>query len=250
VGISEERDIWVLDSDRTALTRLTFDGVYRNGAWSPDGEYLAVNSVRGGYSNVYRMLADGTREPEQLTATELSSNVNSWSPDGQAIVFTERHPDTGHDLMLVDADGSREPRFFLQTRFNEGAAKFSPDGTWLAYVSDETGQAEIYVRPYPGPGRKWQISSDGGTEPVWSRNGRELFYRDGYAMMSVDVGRGAEPAPGRPKLLFERPFRKSLWMPNYEIANDGRFIMIEEGGGNTTSPEIRILTNWAAALER
>ena len=249
VGISGDRDVWVLDNDRNALTRVTFEEESRSGVWSPDGEYLAVNSVRGGYRNVYRIRADGTGEPEQLTATELPSNVNSWSPDGQVLVFTERHPDTGRDLMLVEADGGRAPDFFLQTRFNEGAAKFSPDGQWLAYVSDETGRAEIYVRPYPGPGRKWQISSEGGTEPVWSRDGRELFYRDGYTMMSVDIGQGAELTPGRPKLLFRRPYRKALWSPNYDIANDGRFIMIEEGGGDTTSPEIRIVTNWAAALE-
>ena len=100
----------------------------------------------------------------------------------------------------------RKPQPFLRTPFNEEAPRFSPDGHWLAYISDESGRYEIYVQPYPGPGGKWQISTEGGTEPVWNRNGRELFYRSGDKMMAVDIATQPSFAAGKPRMLFEGPY--------------------------------------------
>ena len=110
----------------------------------------------------------------------------SWSPDGQLLAFVEVNPTTGQDIWVLRL-GDRKAQPFLRTPFNEAAPRFSPDGRWLAYISDESGRYEIYVQPYPGPGGKWQISTEGGTEPVWNRNGRELFYRSGDKMMAVDI---------------------------------------------------------------
>jgi serine/threonine-protein kinase len=250
VFIEGEPDVWVLDLARNTITRLTFEGLSGPGIWSPDGAYLAFSSWRGGHRNIFRMRADGRGDVEQLTTTELTSNANSWSPDGRTIVFTERHPESGRDLILLDLEEGKDLRPFLRTPFNEGAAKFSPNGKRLAYVSDESGQAEIYVRPYPGPGRKWQISAGGGTEPAWAPDGRMLFYRSGYRMMAVEITLQPDFRPGKPRLLFERPYRKALWGANYDVAPDGaRFVMIQGGEDLTSDSGVKIVLNWFEELK-
>ena len=130
----------------------------------------------------------------------------SWSPDGQLLAFIEVNPTTGWDIWVLRHRGDRKAQPFLRTPFNEGAPRFSPDGRWLAYISDESGRYEIYVQPYPGPGGKWQISTEGGTEPVWNPNGRELFYRSGDKMMAVDIATQPSFAAGKPRMLFEGPY--------------------------------------------
>jgi hypothetical protein len=142
-------------------------------------------------------------------------------------------------------------RPFLKTRFNEGAPEFSPHGRWLTYVSDESGGPEIYVQPYPGPGGKWQISTDGGTEPMWSPNGRELFYRSGTRMMAVDVTTQAGFSAGKPRMLFERlyfstPFPQTF--PRYDVSSDGqRFLMMKQADPVPT--QINVVQNWISELK-
>jgi Tol biopolymer transport system component len=133
---------------------------------------------------VWRAVSAG--ELERLATSEHANVPMSWSPDGQALAFIAIDPATGYDLWVLPLK-ERKPRLFLQTPFNESTPRFSPDGRWLAYVSNESGRYEIYVQPYPGPGGKMQISTDGGTEPVWNPNGRELFYRSGNKMMVADI---------------------------------------------------------------
>ena len=118
---------------------------------------------------------------------------------------------------------------FLHTPFNETAPSFSPDGHWLAYASDDSGRYQIYVQPYPGPGRRWQISRDGGAEPKWNRNGQELFYRNGDKMMAVNVSIQPQFSPGNPVILFQGSYLPSpLTFPNYDVSADGqRFLMIQ-----------------------
>jgi Tol biopolymer transport system component len=149
------------------------------------------------------------------------------------------------------ADHTKQP--FLVTRATEGAAKFSPDGRWIAYVSDESGKPEVYVQPFPATGGKWQVSTDGGTEPVWNRNGRELFYRSGNRMMAVDVVTQPTFSNGRPRQLFEGKYVSSLFPLTgfaYDVSPDGqRFLMIEETG-STTAAQINVVLNWAEELKR
>jgi hypothetical protein len=121
----------------------------------------------------------------------------------------EVHPTTGRDLWTMNMSGDRKPQPFLRTQFNEGEPRFSPDGRWLTYISDESGRYEIYVQPYPGPGGKWQISTEGGTEPVWGHNG-EIFYRSGNKMLAVDTTTHPSFSAGKPKVLFESPYVPSL----------------------------------------
>jgi eukaryotic-like serine/threonine-protein kinase len=142
---------------------------------------------------------------------------------------------------------SRKAQPFLRTPFTETAPKFSPDGHWLAYASDESGRFEIYVQPYPGPGGKWQISTEGGMEPVWNPNGGELFYRSGNKMMVVDVETKSGFSAGKPRLLFDAGFYSPTpaTFPNYDVSRDGRFLMLkpsEQQGQAAT--QINVVLNY------
>ena len=187
---------------------------------------------------------------------------NSWSPDGQLLAFNEINPITGSDIWVLQR-GDKKAQPFLRTPFAEESARFSPDGRWLAYMSNESGRYEIYVQPYPGPGGKWQISTDGGTEPQWNRNGRELFYRsgeNGTKLMAVEITTEARFSAGKPKMLFEGQYvlsaitRTSAMMRTYDVSPDGRrFLMIKEikeGERATSVTQINIVLNWTEELKQ
>src|SRR5207237_10879461 len=129
----------------------------------------------------------GTQPETQLVGGELGHVPLSWSPDGRTLAYVSIDPQTAQDIWVLDLDQQDKPRPFLQTSFREGAPVFSPDGHWLAYISDESGHNELYVRAYPGRGQKWTISTNGASEPAWPRTAGQLFYRNGDAMMVVDV---------------------------------------------------------------
>jgi Tol biopolymer transport system component len=184
----------------------------------------------------------------------------SFSPDGQRMAFIESNPTTGYDIWVMRmsdpsaASGQvRKAEPFIRTPFNESAPQFSPDGHWLAYVSNESGRNEIYVVAYPGPGGKWQISTEGGTEPVWNRNGRELFFRDANKMMAVDVAAQASFASGRPHTLFEGPYALTpATFPNYDVSLDGqRFLMLKPMASAEPPPtQINVVLNWFEELKQ
>jgi len=144
-----------------------------------------------------------------------------------------------------------KPQPFLHTPFNETAPTFSPDSRWLAYASDETGRYEIYVQPYPGPGGKWQISTEGGTEPVWAHNG-EIFYRQGNKMMAAGTTTQPTFSADNPKMLFEGQYVPSLQtMPNYEVSRDGqRFLMVKASEQTEAATQINVVLNWFEELKR
>ena len=149
------------------------------------------------------------------------------------------------------SDHTTQP--FVRTRSLAGCPRFSPDGRWVAYVSDESGRSEVYVQPYPGPGKKWQISTEGGIETVWNPNGRELFYRTGNKMMAVDVAARPGFTAGRPTLLFTGAFVQSpTCIPNYDVSRDGRrFLMIQPSPHENVTPiQITIVVNWFDELKR
>jgi Tol biopolymer transport system component len=221
--------------------------------WTPDSKRVTFSSFAGGPWDLYWMSADGSGGPERLTPGESYQWPGSWSPDGQAFAFSKTDPTTGSDIWVLNFNGEHKPQPFLQTPANESGALFSPDGRWLAYESDETGRWEIYVRPFPGPGGKWQISTEGGVEPVWARNGRELFYRNGDKMMAVGVETKPTFAAAKPKLLFERHYEPSpqSFLANYDISPDGqRFLMIKASEREQASTQINVVQNWFEELKR
>jgi serine/threonine-protein kinase len=254
VGITEEdTQIWLYDLSREKLTRITFGGsVNQDSTWTPDGKRIAVQSNREGTLNMYWQLADGSGGWERLSSSEYDNFPTSWSPDGQLLAFAEVNPTTGYDIWVLRlSDRMAQP--FLRTTFNESAAHFAPDGRWLAYISDESGRFEIYVQPYPGPGGKWQISTEGGTEPVWNRNGRELFYRSSGKMMAVDIATQPTFASGKPRMLFEGQYSPAPGTANnFDVSSDGqRFLMIKPNEAGEAAPtQINVVLNWFEELKQ
>jgi Tol biopolymer transport system component len=247
VAIDEQdTQVWLYDLSRGTLTKTTFTGtVGSNPVWTPDSKRIAFSSNKDGQVNVYWELADGSGGLERLTASDYIHTAMSWSPDGQTLAFIEINPATGYDIwMLRLSDRKAEP--FLRTQYNESVPRFSPDGRWLVYTSDESGRYEIYVQPYPGPNRKWQISTEGGTEPAWNSNGRELFYRSGDKMMSVDIATQPGFAAGKPRVLFEGHYEPTPGSnPNYDVAPDGqRFLMLKPSESADANPsQINVVLN-------
>jgi len=247
-------EVWLFDLARETLTPLTSGGdVTLDPVWSPDGKRIAFSSATEGQLNLYWQMADGTGGPERLRSSDHAELPSSWSPDGQLLAFTRLASGTGSDIWVLRlSDRKAEP--FLQTSAQESAARFSPDGHWLAYVSDASGRNEVYVQPYPGPGGRWQISTDGGGQPVWNRNGRELFYQNGDQMMAVDVSTGPNFSAGKPRMLFEGPHASSssLLSPFYDVSPDGRrFLMLKPVEQDQAAlTQINLVLNWTEELKR
>ena len=153
-------------------------------------------------------------------------------------------------MLSVDKRGASRP--FVETPFREGAPVFSPDGQWIAYVSDDSGRFEIYVRPFPGPGEKWAISTEGGSEPVWPRDGHQLFYRAGDTMMAVDVQTTPTFSAGKPRKVFDTTFERSiaLWA-NYDVSPDGqRLLMVRRENRSLPATHINVVLNWVEELRQ
>lgn len=218
--------------------------------WMPDGKRLVFAGDRPGGSNLLLKLADGSATEEKLLEIRVGHrHADSVSPDGQILAFHEFSPQTGGDIWVLSLQGDRKPRPFLQTPSNEVGARFSPDGRWIAYMSDESGHPEVYVQAFPGPGGKWKISTEGGVEPVWSRNSPELFYRNEDQMMAVDVATQPTFIASKPRFLFRGQFDRTPWGANYDVSPDGqRFLMIQVVEA-TASNQIHVVLNWLEELK-
>jgi serine/threonine-protein kinase len=254
VAIAREgnTDLWLYDMNRETLSRLTVSGGEDQGAiWTPDGKRITYYYGMAGPFQIYSLSADGSGEPEKILDGANSQRPESWSPDGKVLVFSENDPETGFDIWSLDLEvGKAEP--VLDTTFDELHGALSPDGRWLAYVSNESGTYEIYLTPFPDPGGKWQISTEGGDNPKWARGGTELLYRNGDKMMSVSVSTEPELRAGKPSVLFEwrHPPRlfEGLYRRYYDVTPDGqRFLMIE-GEEGEASKQLHVVLNWAEEL--
>jgi Tol biopolymer transport system component len=169
----------------------------------------------------------------------------SWSPLG-TLVFAN-----GGDLWSLRASANEKPQPFAPSRFNEAEPAFSPDGRWLAYTSDESGRFEVYVTPFPGPGEKYPISIGGGSEPVWDRRGRELFFRNGDQMMVVEVKTQPTFNAGRPRLQFTGSFLRVPNRINYDVSPDGEtFVMVDASEENGAATQVNVLLNWFEEVKR
>jgi Tol biopolymer transport system component len=254
VSGARARDIWVVDLERGSLSRLTFGGADSDPVWTPDGRRIAYASEaeRPHQCDLYWVAADGSDEPQLLLSTETKAFPTSISPDGRFLAFSRREAETRADIWILSLEGEHEPKPLLHARFNEFGAKFSPDGRWIAYVSDESGREEVYVRAFPGPGGKVQISTSGGTSPVWSPGGRGLFFRSGQALLAVNVSPGDTLRPSVPRVLFQGAFEEFGDMYNscnYDVSPDGhRFLMIRNEE-EVAATRIDIVLDWFEELK-
>ncbi len=245
-------DIYVYNVTKGSLTRLTFGSIEEETPiWSPDGTRVAFASARSQEKRVvYAKAADGGG-PEELLFTAAHPHLGSWFSDGKTIAFTNYSPDMAGDLAVAAVGSKGEPSSFLRTPFNERAPRVSPDGRWLAYVSNESGRDEVYVQAFPGPGGKWQISSDGGSEPVWSRDSRELFFRNGEKMMVVQTTTQPSFAASSPQVLFQGRFVPTRrGEAAYDVAADGqRFLMVRREAGEAPV-QLNVILNFVDELKR
>ena len=259
-AVGDNTDLWLVDGGRTS--RLTFDAdVDVRPSWSPDGTRIAFASSRTGSMDLYQKLASGDGVDERFVASDQVKTPSSWSADGRFLLFNSTDPQANIDLWIVPMVGDRTPSLFLKTLFREVLGEFSPDGRWVAYQSNESGRDEVYVRPFVPPldpngaaatapataGGQWQVSTGGGIQPAWRRDGKELYYLNPEgAMMAAPITTGATLSPGAPVVLF--PTRvvgggaDTGTGRQYDVAPDGRFLINTELSGDAAP--ITLIQHW------
>jgi eukaryotic-like serine/threonine-protein kinase len=249
------KEIWVGDLDRGTMNRLVGDGALNAGpVWTPDGSRLAFASRRdgGARNNIYWVRSEGGAV-ERLTTSEFNQVPQDWTVDGKTLAFYETNPASGYDIKTLSFDRERTVKPLVATPFNEVSARFSPDGRYLAYQSDRSGRPEVYVQPFPGPGEPSQVSTDGGTEPVWAHNGRELFFRQGEKVMAAQVDFAPAFAASRPRLLFEGRYEVSFLVSGqrfYDVSPDGQRFLMVKSDTPTTPRQLHLVVNWFEELKR
>jgi eukaryotic-like serine/threonine-protein kinase len=252
---------------RGTFTRFTFDPHLDNRpVWSPDGSRIVFSSDRNGFDELYQKISSGAGSDELLLHGEMDQNIlaDDWSLDGRFIIYNQAtnglsgkaagKNGPSRDLWILPLDGDRKPYPFLQTEFNETHARFSPDSKWVAYISDETGRAEVYVQSFPASGGKWQISTGGGDQPQWRRDGKELFYLSpDRKLMAVQVKTGETFENGAPVPLFQTkvfPPVSTGARNNYVVAADGQRFLVNNVVEENASHPITVVLNWTAQLKK
>lgn len=245
------KDIWVYELDRgTRIKLTTSETLDQDPIWTPDGTSIVFASTKDGSSDLYQKAADGSSEAVPFPAIESNNEAHSFSPDGKFLAYYQRAPgsDQNRDIWTMSLDGEHERVPFLVTSFNERSPAFSPDGRWIAYVSDESGRDEVYVLPFPGPGRRTVVSRNGGRELVWSRDGTELFYRNGNEIWAAAVDLGDSFEAETPQMLFEDRFvaeRSASGSQTYDVHPDGRFILVRP---TERANRLHVVVNWFEEL--
>ena len=241
--------VWLIDA-RGVPTRLTFGDYDFSPVWAPDGSRVIFSSPRDGLPpNLFeKALASGSEE-RRLMHSVIDSIVTDWSRDGRYVVYSANELGTNWNIWVMPLTGDQKPQPVVRTQFNENDARLSPDGRWIAYVSDESGKWEIYVQRFLSPGGKWQISSAGGRQAQWSRDGKELFYvAPDQKLMAVPVHPGASLDPGAPKELFQLHMATDSFGTSYDVAADGQRFLVSTLVGEEVSPPLNVIVNWTEAL--
>jgi Tol biopolymer transport system component len=256
---NNNKDIWVIDLARAVPSRITFDPATDwSTQWSPDGNQLIFasagrNREGGGATQIYRKASSGVGTEEVVPTDGNASIPVHWSPDNKYIVFS-RTKQNGNDTWILPLFGDKKPKPLLESPFDKIQAQVSPDGRWIAYVTNETGAFQIVVQSFPDPnGGKWQISADGGVEPKWRHDGRELYYLalDGK-LMSVSIKTDRTLEAGRPAALFQTPLTVNRTRPDrdrhYDPTHDGQKFLLVTPESRQITP-VTVLVNWPAMFE-
>lgn len=239
--------IYLIDIERGTTTPLTFDNNCISPCWSPDGRFLTFSMKKLGLYNIYLKSVDSDEEAKQLFASDFNQYGGSWTSDGTIFTFYEKHPITGSDIWIYTVKDSSASAF-LNSHFEECKPNISPDGNWITYQSNKTGKNEVYIDSFPDPSQEMLVSTNGGTSPIWSANGSELFYREEKKVMGVSIIRKPSLSLGKPKFLFGGNYTLSDINPDYAIHPDGdRFIMIEYDRSDIN--QINVVINWFDELK-
>lgn len=248
----KKENIYIYDIIGGRETRLTKEGNNSNPLWTPDGQHVLFTRQPEEYSGQQSLLwapADGSSETEVLLSP--GGSPWSWSPDGKFLALHEVHKTTGHDICVLAMEDRGASTIILQTEFTEWAPSLSPDGRWLAYSSNQGGgNFQIYIRPYPEMDRIIPISKESGEEPIWSRSGDELFYRNKNKWMVVSISTEPEFVAGAPQVLFEGPYGQVGGL-SYDVSPDGqRFLVLKPQFDDSQVRELHVVTNWFEELKR
>jgi len=255
ITAGREIHVWIYDLDRRVATQLTAEGKADQAQWTPNGKRLVFKSWGPGKeSNIFEQAADGSSPMQRLTTSDNHQVPASFSPDGTTLAFVELNPLTGWHTTLLDMQ-TRKVTPLLNSKANQMYPEFSPDGHWMAYTSDESGRMEVYVRPFPGLGGKWQLSAEGGWSPLWSRDGKHLFYvgpeDDEYWV--TDVHTDGSFSVSKPRLLFKTKDCSCAGPTRgWDISLDGqRFLMVKRGERKPQPvTELILVQNWFEELKR
>jgi serine/threonine-protein kinase len=230
------RDVWTLDLQQGTMTRVTFANDGHDPVWSPDGRSITYASATSRSAiGIYRRRVDGSGAAESVYVGRVVTTAQTFSPDGRYIITAPSDANGAWDLGLLSLDGERRHETLIATPFSEAFAAIAPDGRWLAYVSDETGREEVYVRPFPEPGPRVMVSQNGGREPVWSRDGRRLFYigdrQNTPFLVAADIRTTPEFAVLSRNPLFDvSEYEPANPHANYDVSRDGRqFAFVHQG---------------------
>jgi Tol biopolymer transport system component len=247
-------NLWLYNLERRSLTPFVKAASSTQAPiWTPDGKRVIYRGTRKGSRNLYWKAADDTGAEERLTTKDgVNQTPQSVSADGKWVIFAEVGGDTGQDVFRVSLDGKRTVEPLVAGPINEGSGIVSPaPGTWLAYTAEYSGRVEIYVRPYPGPGPRLPISRDGGAEPLWSRDGRKLFFVNGDKFMVADVTLSPSFSASVPRQLYEAPFTLSANSATpFSQAHDGRFLRVQPVHPDPPATRIDVVINWLEELKR
>jgi dipeptidyl aminopeptidase/acylaminoacyl peptidase len=251
------RDVWVIDVGRAVPSRLTFDPASDwTPVWSPDGSQILFASNRAG-THMYQRPASGVGSDRLVFKSDSSEIPVSWSRDGRYIVFSrfKTGGGAGVDTWLLTMAGEPKATPFIESPFDKAQARISPDGRWITYVTNDSGTYQVVVQSFPDPnGGRWQITAQGGIEPKWRHDGRELYYLapDGK-LMAVPVNAGPAFQAGSPSVLFQTPLAVTRGQTprdrRYDVAPDGRFLIAVPTAAATQTP-VTVVVNWTALTNR
>ena len=250
---SENFDIWIVEFARELKRRLTFDAAGESlPVWSPDGAAIVYHSeVNGPAGNIYRVASNGSGRPEAVLKLPTPTYPMTWSPDGQSVLYVMAGPKGSTEVWSQRLAGNQQPSAYLEAG-NPTQATFSPDGRFVTYTSDETGRSEIFLQSFPARGAKVQVSTSGGLQPRWRKDGRELFYVSlDQKLTAVDVRLDAVPEIGKPSPLFDVRLGTtsfSFYAPEYDVSSDGQRFLINVAGRSEASP-ITVVLNWPSMLK-
>ena len=258
VAVDQELDVWIWDLDSATLTRATLNAaIDHSPLWTPDGLRLIFSSERDGIRNLFWQAANATGAVERLSRSASSQQASGVSPDGRRLIFTERTPPSAEDIMQLDLDGTHRVTPVLQSAFAERNGVVSPDGRWLAYEANDSGRFEVSVRPFPDVNSgHWQVTSAGGTRPLWTRNGRELIYVSPTgALMSVGVARGPSWAAEQPVPVVKEGYLTTPLVDlgrTYDVGPDGRYLVVKGAATDPAAspPSLIVVQHWGEELKR